>query len=54
MFKQLAPALRMTLLLTIVTGLIYPGMVTGLCQAVFPNQRTAAWFRKTARLWAQR
>ncbi len=28
----------MTLLLTIVTGLIYPGIVTGLCQAVFPNQ----------------
>lgn len=38
MFQQLAPALRMTLLLTIVTGLIYPGIVTGLCQAVFPNQ----------------
>lgn len=35
MFKQLVPAFRMTLLLTIVTGLIYPGVVTGLCQALF-------------------
>jgi K+-transporting ATPase ATPase C chain len=35
MFKQLIPAFRMTLLLTIVTGLIYPGVVTGLCQALF-------------------
>ena len=38
MFQQLAPALRMTLFLTVLTGLIYPGVVTGLCQAIFPNQ----------------
>jgi K+-transporting ATPase ATPase C chain len=35
MFKQLMPALRMVLLLTVVTGLIYPGVVTGLCQVLF-------------------
>jgi potassium-transporting ATPase KdpC subunit len=28
----------MTLLLTVLTGLVYPGMVTGLCQALFNNQ----------------
>lgn len=28
----------MTLLLTVLTGLIYPGVVTGLCQAVFAHQ----------------
>jgi K+-transporting ATPase ATPase C chain len=28
----------MTLLLTVLTGLIYPGLVTGLCQALFANQ----------------
>jgi len=28
----------MTLLLTVLTGLIYPGVVTGLCQALFPHQ----------------
>ena len=38
MFQQLAPALRMTVLLTILTGLIYPGVITGLCQVLFPNQ----------------
>jgi K+-transporting ATPase ATPase C chain len=28
----------MTLLLTVLTGLIYPGVVTGVCQALFANQ----------------
>jgi potassium-transporting ATPase KdpC subunit len=32
------PALRMTLLMTVVTGLIYPGVVTGICQVLFPSQ----------------
>jgi K+-transporting ATPase ATPase C chain len=32
------PALRMTLLMTALTGLIYPGIVTGLCQMLFPKQ----------------
>jgi K+-transporting ATPase ATPase C chain len=38
MLQQLAPALRMTLLLTLLTGLIYPGLVTGLCQVLFARQ----------------
>ena len=38
MFQQIAPALRMTVLLTFLTGLIYPGVVTGLCQILFGNQ----------------
>jgi K+-transporting ATPase ATPase C chain len=38
MLKQLSPAFRLTLLLTIVTGLLYPGVVTGLCQVLFRNQ----------------
>jgi K+-transporting ATPase ATPase C chain len=38
MWKQLLPGLRMTLLLTVLTGLLYPGLVTGLCQALFPRQ----------------
>jgi len=32
---QLAQAFRFTLLLTVLTGLIYPGVVTGLCQLLF-------------------
>lgn len=38
MVKHLLPAFRMTLLLTVLTGLIYPALVTGLCQALFPYQ----------------
>ena len=28
----------MTIVLTILTGLVYPGIITGLCQAIFPHQ----------------
>lgn len=38
MWKQMLPGLRMTLLLTLLTGLIYPGVVTGLCQVLFRSQ----------------
>jgi K+-transporting ATPase ATPase C chain len=38
MWRQLLPGLRMTLVLTVLTGLIYPGIVTGLCQMLFPAQ----------------
>jgi K+-transporting ATPase ATPase C chain len=38
MLKQLNPAFRMTLALTILTGLLYPGVVTGLAQLLFPNR----------------
>jgi K+-transporting ATPase ATPase C chain len=38
MWKQFLPGLRMTLVLTILTGLIYPGIVTGLCQMLFSKQ----------------
>ena len=38
MWQQLIPALRMTLLLTVLTGLLYPLAVTGLCQMLFSRQ----------------
>ena len=38
-FKNyLRPAIVMTLILTMVTGFIYPGIVTGLAQLIFPHQ----------------
>jgi K+-transporting ATPase ATPase C chain len=38
MKNQLRPAIVMTLLLCVLTGLVYPGVVTGLAQALFPRQ----------------
>jgi K+-transporting ATPase ATPase C chain len=38
MFKQLGPAFRMMILFTAVTGLIYPGIVFGISQLLFPSQ----------------
>lgn len=38
MWRQFGPALRIMLLFTILTGLIYPGIVTGLCQIRFHHQ----------------
>lgn len=36
--NQLRPAIVLTLVLCIITGLIYPGIVTGLAQLLFPRQ----------------
>ena len=36
--KQIRPAIVMTLLLCVITGLVYPGVVTGLAQLIFPRQ----------------
>lgn len=38
MLHQLGPALRMTVLLTVLTGLVYPGVVTGVCQLLFKDK----------------
>jgi K+-transporting ATPase ATPase C chain len=38
MWNQLGPGLRMTVLLTGLTGLLYPVLVTVTCQALFPKQ----------------
>lgn len=35
---QLRPAIMMTLVLIVLTGLIYPGVVTAIAQLVFPRQ----------------
>jgi len=46
MYRQLLPAFRMTLLLTVLTGLIYPGVITGLCQVMFKAEANGSLIRK--------
>jgi len=38
MWQQWMPAVRITLAMTVLTGLIYPALVTGIAQVLFPEQ----------------
>jgi potassium-transporting ATPase KdpC subunit len=38
MIKELGPGFRMMVVLTILTGLIYPAVMTGISEAIFPKQ----------------
>src|SRR5262245_29382660 len=42
MREQLRPALMMLLVLTVLTGVMYPLAVTGLAQVLFPNQASGS------------
>jgi potassium-transporting ATPase KdpC subunit len=50
MLKQLIPGIRITLVLTILTGLLYPGVVTGLCQLLFPQQANGSLIARNGRI----
>jgi K+-transporting ATPase ATPase C chain len=43
--KQLRPAIVLTLLLCVITGLVYPGIVTSLARALFPRQAEGSLVR---------
>jgi K+-transporting ATPase ATPase C chain len=51
MWKQLAPAFRITLFFTILTGLIYPGAVTGLSQLLFPGKANGSLVEVNGQVW---
>jgi potassium-transporting ATPase KdpC subunit len=38
MWEQFMPAVRMTLVLTVLTGMLYPALVTGIAKVIFPKQ----------------
>jgi potassium-transporting ATPase KdpC subunit len=45
MWKQLGTALRLIIVMTVLTGFLYPGVVTGLCQWVFPATANGSLIR---------
>jgi K+-transporting ATPase ATPase C chain len=45
MFKVIKPAVMMLVMLTLLTGVIYPALVTGLAQALFPDQANGSVIR---------
>ena len=38
MIKELGPGFRLTLIFTVLTGLLYPAVMTGISELIFPNQ----------------
>lgn len=50
MWKQMMPALRMTIALTVLTGLMYPGLVTVFSQTIFPKQANGSLLMKNDRV----
>jgi potassium-transporting ATPase KdpC subunit len=50
MLKQLLPGFRILLVLTILTGVLYPGIVTGLCQLLFRQQANGSLIIKDNRI----
>ena len=45
MIKELGPGFRLTLAMTILTGLLYPAMMTGLSELIFPRQANGSLVR---------
>ncbi|MBA2394121.1 MAG: potassium-transporting ATPase subunit KdpC [Ktedonobacteraceae bacterium] len=48
MNKYLRPAVVLTLILTIVTGFLYPGIITGISQLIFPYQANGSLIKDSS------
>lgn len=49
MLRQMMPALRMTVVLTVLTGFAYPALVTGLARLLFPRQAAGSFLQAGGR-----
>lgn len=50
MIKEMFPALRLMVLFTVVTGLLYPGVMTGICQLLFSHQANGSLIAENGRV----
>jgi K+-transporting ATPase ATPase C chain len=50
MLKELKPAALLLVLLTVLTGAIYPALVTGLAQALFPQQANGSLIKQDGKM----
>ena len=50
MFKEIGPGFRLTLAFTILTGLIYPIVITGIAQVLFPQQSSGSLERASGKV----
>jgi K+-transporting ATPase ATPase C chain len=53
MFKELKPAILITIVFTVLTGILYPLAVTGIAQLAFPHQANGSLVGPGSRLIAQ-
>ena len=50
MWRQMASAFRIILAFTVLTGFLYPGVVTGLCQMLFPGPANGSLIEANGRV----
>jgi potassium-transporting ATPase KdpC subunit len=54
MWNQIAPAFRFTLVMTVLTGMFYPGVVTAVARVAFPNQARGSLIERNGKVVGSR